>query len=158
MSPPTRGNTRKTQSCASASPPPKIADAIDRAGFTDVLSTGIVTRWMSVRVRPIARPASGVAARGVRDAEDDEHEERREQHLDDDRAEDAEAARRELAEPVAREPALLGRGEPSVAGRADEHDDARRRDAADDLRDDVAGDAAPREPAGGGQAEGDGRR
>ena len=34
------------------------AVAIDRAGFTDVLSMGIVTRWMSVSVRPIARPPS----------------------------------------------------------------------------------------------------
>ena len=33
----------------------KMATAVEHAGFTEVLVTGIETRWMSVRQRPMAR-------------------------------------------------------------------------------------------------------
>ena len=49
-----------TQSWLSAQPPTNSAGARLRAGFTDVLSTGMLIRWMSVRARPMAsgaRPA-----------------------------------------------------------------------------------------------------
>ncbi len=46
----------KTQTCSSAQPPWKIAVERLRAGFTDVLSIGIVMRWMSVSISPIASP------------------------------------------------------------------------------------------------------
>ncbi len=39
------------------------AGAIDRAGFTEVLLTGIETRWMTVRVRPMASGAKPCGAR-----------------------------------------------------------------------------------------------
>ena len=38
-------------------PPMIAATPVERAGFTEVLSTGIEVRWMRVRARPIARPA-----------------------------------------------------------------------------------------------------
>ena len=46
----------KTQSCLSAHVCWKTAVARLRAGFTDVLSTGIVIRWISVSIRPTATP------------------------------------------------------------------------------------------------------
>jgi hypothetical protein len=37
--------------------PAKTAAAIERAGFTEVLLTGMLTRWISVNMRPIASGA-----------------------------------------------------------------------------------------------------
>ena len=56
MTAPRSGNTMNAQSCDSASDPEKIAAPKLRAGFTDVLSTGIVARWIMPSVRPAARP------------------------------------------------------------------------------------------------------
>ena len=56
MSPPTIGNTMKTHSCSRAQPRWNTAVAIDRAGFTDVLSIGIEMRWMSVSASPTTTP------------------------------------------------------------------------------------------------------
>ena len=54
MTPPTIGATQNSQSDPSATPPPKMAVAVERAGFTDALSTGMATRWMKVSVNPMA--------------------------------------------------------------------------------------------------------
>ena len=47
-----------TQSCLSASLPANRATPRLRAGFTDVLSIGMLMRWMSVSTRPIETPAN----------------------------------------------------------------------------------------------------
>src|ERR1051325_5830760 len=54
MMPPTIGATQNSQSEPQASAPPKITVAVERAGLTEALETGIATRWMTVRNRPIA--------------------------------------------------------------------------------------------------------
>ena len=59
MAPPTSGATQNSQSWASAAPPTISAGAVLRAGSTEVLVPGMLTRWIKVRQRPIA---SGVAA------------------------------------------------------------------------------------------------
>ena len=52
--PPTSGATQNIHSWESAQPPANTAVAVLRAGFTEVLVTGMLTRWMRVRHRPIA--------------------------------------------------------------------------------------------------------
>ncbi len=54
---PINGATINIHSCARAAPPTKMAGPRLRAGFTEVPVIGMPTRWTSVRVRPIARPA-----------------------------------------------------------------------------------------------------
>ena len=54
---PMMGATKNSQSCESALPPEKIAGPRLLAGFTEVPVTGIATRWISIRVTPIANPA-----------------------------------------------------------------------------------------------------
>ncbi len=44
-------------------PPSSRAGPVLRAGFTDVLVTGMLIRWMSVRQRPMATGASMAGAR-----------------------------------------------------------------------------------------------
>ena len=61
--PPIIGATQKSQSCASAQPPTKRAVAVLRAGLTDRLVTGMPTRWMSVRPRPMETGAKPCGAR-----------------------------------------------------------------------------------------------
>jgi hypothetical protein len=46
-----------------AQPPTKSAGASDRAGFTEVLVTGIEIRWISVSARPMAMGAKPLGAR-----------------------------------------------------------------------------------------------
>ena len=46
-----------------ASPPANSAGPIERAGFTDVLSTGMLTRWIRVSARPMASGAKPFGAR-----------------------------------------------------------------------------------------------
>ena len=46
-----------------AQPPAKIACEVLRAGFTEVLVTGILIRWIKVNARPIAKPAKPFGAR-----------------------------------------------------------------------------------------------
>ena len=43
------GATQNSQSCVIAQPPTNSAGPVLRAGLTDVLVTGMLTRWMSVR-------------------------------------------------------------------------------------------------------------
>src|ERR1700688_1292034 len=64
MTPPTIGATQKSHSDDRATLPPKIAVAVERAGLTEALETGMATRWMNVRVRPIAIGAKPAAALG----------------------------------------------------------------------------------------------
>ena len=52
-----------SQSWAMASPPANRAGPIDRAGFTDVLVTGMLTRWISVSASPMASGANPLSAR-----------------------------------------------------------------------------------------------
>ena len=47
---------RMSHSCASASLPANRAGPVDRAGFTEVLVTGMLTRW--IRVRPVRSPSA----------------------------------------------------------------------------------------------------
>ncbi len=54
----------KTQSWLSAQPRTNRAGARLRAGFTEVLSTGMLMRWIRVSVRPMASGASALGARG----------------------------------------------------------------------------------------------
>ena len=56
------GATQNSQSCCSAQPPAKMAGPVLRAGFTEVLVTGILTRWIRVSQRPMA---SGANPRGA---------------------------------------------------------------------------------------------
>ena len=64
MTPPTIGAIQNSQSEPSATPPPKMAVAVERAGFTDALSTGIATKWMKVSVNPMAIGAKPIGAFG----------------------------------------------------------------------------------------------
>ena len=57
------GATMNSQSCWSGSLPPNSATPIERAGFTEVLVTGMLIRWISVRARPMAIGANIVGAR-----------------------------------------------------------------------------------------------
>ena len=60
MIPPMTGNTMNTHSCSNAQPSAKIAVARLRAGFTDVLSIGMLIRCTSASMKPIgiaAKPA-----------------------------------------------------------------------------------------------------
>ena len=57
------GATQNSQSWLSAHPPAKIAVPVERAGFTEVLVTGIEIRWISVRHRPMAIGANPAGAR-----------------------------------------------------------------------------------------------
>ena len=43
-------------SCTRASPPANTATVMLRAGFTEVLVTGMLTRWINVRVIPTVSP------------------------------------------------------------------------------------------------------
>src|ERR1700745_1070502 len=56
------GATQKSQSWPIYSPPANNAGPVLRAGLTEVLVTGIDTRWISVSARPIGMPAKTQAA------------------------------------------------------------------------------------------------
>src|SRR5882672_1534009 len=61
--PPAIGATQNSHSCSSAQPPANTATPVLRAGFTEVLVTGMLIRWMSVSARPIAMGAKPCGAR-----------------------------------------------------------------------------------------------
>ena len=46
-----------------ASPPANRAGPMERAGFTEVLSIGMLTRWIRVSTRPMASGAKPLGAR-----------------------------------------------------------------------------------------------
>ena len=57
------GANQKSQSCWRAQPPANRATPVLRAGFTEVLVTGMLMRWMRVRHRPMAMGAKPLGAR-----------------------------------------------------------------------------------------------
>src|SRR6516164_4078895 len=59
---PTIGASQNSQSWPTYSPPANSAGPVLRAGLTEVLVTGIDTRWIKVRARPIGMPAKPAAA------------------------------------------------------------------------------------------------
>src|SRR3954465_14422793 len=59
---PTIGASQNSQSCDTYSAPSNSAGPVLRAGLTDVLVTGIDTRWISVSASPIGIPAKPTAA------------------------------------------------------------------------------------------------
>ena len=71
----------------------KKATAVERAGLTEVLVTGIETRWISVSASPMEIPAKRGSGRRGR-AEDDEDEARGQHQLDEEGGEQAVAAGR----------------------------------------------------------------
>src|SRR5271163_407434 len=62
ISAPRIGAIQNSHSCAICSPPANNAGPVLRAGLTEVLVTGIETRWISVSARPIGIPAKPAAA------------------------------------------------------------------------------------------------
>jgi len=59
---PIRGAIMKSQSCSMATPPTNIAGPKLLAGLTEVPSTAIPKRWITVSEKPMATPAKpGVA-------------------------------------------------------------------------------------------------
>src|SRR6516162_2502798 len=62
MTAPMIGATQNSQSWAIYSPPANSAGPVLRAGLTEVLVTGIETRWIKVSARPIGMPAKPAAA------------------------------------------------------------------------------------------------
>src|SRR6201999_2986258 len=59
---PAIGASQKSQSWPIYSPPANNAGPVLRAGLTEVFVTGIDTRWIRVRARPIGIPAKPAAA------------------------------------------------------------------------------------------------
>jgi hypothetical protein len=128
---PTIGNTMKSHSWLSAQPPTKWARARRlRAGFTDVMSSGMLMRWMRVSARPLASGARP-AGRGppVGDAVDHEQEEEGEQQLDDDRRQHRVPRRGMIAVAVGGE--AVGEREPRLAA-GDHVEDGSTRAAEDE--------------------------
>ena len=62
MAPPMNGPTMNTHNCERASPPWKRAGPMERAGLTEVPVKWIPTKWMRIRLRPMARPAKLLVA------------------------------------------------------------------------------------------------
>jgi hypothetical protein len=60
--PPISGATQNSQSCASAHPPTNKAGPVLRAGLTEVLVTGMLTRWIITSASPIASGAKPAGA------------------------------------------------------------------------------------------------
>jgi hypothetical protein len=60
--PPRIGAIQNSQSWPIAQPPTKRAGPVERAGLTEVFVTGMLTRWISVRPRPIAIGAKPAGA------------------------------------------------------------------------------------------------
>ncbi len=103
--PPSSGTTQNIQSCASAQPPTNSAGPVLRAGFTEVLVTGMLIRWMSVSASPIAIGAKPAGARPMRRAHDDEQEHHGQHELRDDAGAEPVLARRVIAVAVRRKAA-----------------------------------------------------
>ena len=56
------GATQNSHSCSMAQPPANSATPVLRAGLTEVLVTGMLTRWISVSPRPMAMGAKPAGA------------------------------------------------------------------------------------------------
>ena len=72
-----------SHSCSIAQSPTNSAGPMLRAGFTDVLSIGMPTRWISARTSPIGIPANATSAIRSVAGEDGEDEERGQDDLDE---------------------------------------------------------------------------
>src|SRR5688572_29662161 len=55
---PAIGATQNNHNCIKGSPPAKIACDKERAGLTEVLVIGILTKWINVNAKPMATPAN----------------------------------------------------------------------------------------------------
>ena len=62
----------------------KNATPVDRAGLTDVLEMGRETRWITVRVRPMASPGESFGRPVIGGSQDDEQEHKSQDDLGDD--------------------------------------------------------------------------
>ncbi len=153
MRAPTIGATIKTQSWLRAAPPAKRAGAIERAGLTEVLVTGIEMRWITVSVRPMARGAKTLGGEGVGGAEDDDHEHGGEDELGDEGGGEAEVLGGVGAVAVCGE---AGGGVEAGSAGGDGVEDGGAGDATDELGGDVGRDVLPGQTAGDGEAEADG--
>ena len=58
--PATVGTNRYIHTCANAVPPTRIAGPRLRAPLTEEPDTGMKAKWITIRVRPMIRPAIGV--------------------------------------------------------------------------------------------------
>src|SRR5687768_11159050 len=63
--PPRIGANHNSHSWLRAPEPANSATPVERAGFTEVLVTGMLIRWISVSARPIAIGANPAGARGA---------------------------------------------------------------------------------------------
>src|ERR1700730_18000320 len=75
------GATQKSQSWPIYSPPANNAGPVLRAGLTEVLVTGLVSRWIKVRPRPIGIPANPAARSLGRGPDDDEEKKELHHHF-----------------------------------------------------------------------------
>ena len=117
------GATQNSQSWPIYAPPANSAGPVLRAGLTEVLVTGIDTRWIKVSARPIGMPAKPVAAPFRRRADDDEQEEEGHHHFGQKAAAEAVFAGAEIAIPVGGETA----GDPTGLAGGDHPQYQRRR-------------------------------
>ena len=78
---PTIGATQNSQSCASAQPPTNSATPVLRAGFTEVLVTGMLIRWIRVSAEADGDRREALRRALVGRAEDDEQEHHGHDHL-----------------------------------------------------------------------------
>ena len=58
-----KGATQNSQSCYTAPLPANKATPVERAGFTEVLVTGMLIKWIKVSAKPIAMGAKPTGAR-----------------------------------------------------------------------------------------------
>ena len=118
-----------------AHPPTNSAGPVLRAGLTDVLVTGMLIRWMSVRPRPMAKRRETGRGAPIRGAQDDHHEHEGHDDLGDRAGQQGVLARRMLTVAIGCE-AILQREPRSTGGNHVE--DAGANDSADDLGDEIA--------------------
>ena len=109
---PISGAIQNSQSCASAQPPTKIAGPVLRAGFTEVLVTGMLIRWIRVSPRPMAIGAKPWRRPLVGGPENDHQEHERQHHLGDEAGRQGVAARGVLAIAVGGESAARAETRP----------------------------------------------
>lgn len=57
------GATQNSHNCSNAQPPTKSAGRVERAGFTEVLVTGMLMTWMRVSAKPMGMAAKPADAR-----------------------------------------------------------------------------------------------
>jgi len=118
------------------SAPANRAGPVLRAGLTEVLVTGMETRWITVRVRPIAIGAKPAGGAGGRRAEDEDKENRSQHEFGQQARQQTVFPWRQVAEAVGGEPA---RDEARLSGR-DDVEEGRGGDRARHLDEDVGRD------------------